>query len=512
MPELISFENFNTFWDEDPIVIIDSCSLLDLYRYAPNASKRILNNLKEIQSSIWIPSQVINEYLENKSVVIADAHKKFENVSKDVQKIIKDADSDITMKFHRYGKFKFPNINRFRNDISENIGELLEKVEAFKEIVTNEIQENKVNLIEDDVNLFIESLNKLTQVGKPLSFHDSLKLYEEGALRYNHLIPPGYMDASKDKKDTTKLKKFGDLIIWKEILLMVSKEKRKVIFITDDEKEDWWEIKTKNTPNGIKETLIGPRKELLSEFKDYYNEDFSFLMLTLPEFNKHISKVIRETNYKEAYLNDIELNPSKIVEELIKSKDWSLILNNSNNLTHSLLNDGEFQELINEILIDVEISDYFDPSFEDLYVDYEDSSETSKISIEGRFKCKIEVNIETALSKEYHETKEYFLYLSGNISLEFEYFYDEEHDLYKSFNEQISVDNTEIFNYEDLSFGKDYSEIECTVCKIASGAHFTNEGEQVCRECVTHFDICTKCGVLYPHNSLGGQFCNNCED
>ena len=57
-----------------------------------------------------------------------------------------------------------------------------------------------------------------------------------GSGRYEHRLPPGYLDGDKDKN------RFGDLIIWYEILDKSTSSASlftKVLFITNDEKSDW---------------------------------------------------------------------------------------------------------------------------------------------------------------------------------------------------------------------------------------------------------------------------------
>ena len=55
-------------------------------------------------------------------------------------------------------------------------------------------------------------------------------------------------------------KKYGDFIIWKQLIEHAIDTKKNVIFVTDDEKEDWWEEFNGKT--------IGPRPELSKEFRE----------------------------------------------------------------------------------------------------------------------------------------------------------------------------------------------------------------------------------------------------
>jgi hypothetical protein len=351
MSNLISFEEFKELWEADPIIIIDSCSLLDLYRYAPNASKKILENLKSIQENIWLPSHVLHEFLENKENVISKEFKKYENASSEVNKAIRKAESTIATKFNRYGKFKYPQINEFRKDLEELTSSLKEKAKGFKDAVATEIEENKAILRSDEVHSFTQTLNESNQIGLSFTLPEKIEIYREGELRYSHLIPPGYEDEDKDKEDPTKTKKYGDLIIWKELLRKASQVDKPFILITDDEKEDWWNLKKHNSHLGSRSELLGPRSELISEFDARsVGEENKFLMLTLPDLNKYIS-LINEVNSKEVYLDYLELNPEEEVWDIVDKRNWSNILNESDQMVTSLIHDGELQDLLGEVLM-----------------------------------------------------------------------------------------------------------------------------------------------------------------
>ena len=88
-------------------------------------------------------------------------------------------------------------------------------------------------------------------------------LGREGEERYASKIPPGYMDS---KKDAGQHDKFGDLIIWKDIMAKAKTKKRPIVFISDDAKEDWWWI-----DRGRK---LGARPELIEEFNEVSGQAF----------------------------------------------------------------------------------------------------------------------------------------------------------------------------------------------------------------------------------------------
>lgn len=125
-------------------------------------------------------------------------------------------------------------------------------------------------------------------------------LFEEGEKRYKYLIPPGYIDSKKDEEDITKRRKFGDLIVWKEMLQHISNKGKDLIFVTNDVKEDWWELEITKDP-------IEARKELQKEFKEVTGQEF--IMTTAGNFFNYVAKVNNIDNGM-AYL---ELNKQEVI-------------------------------------------------------------------------------------------------------------------------------------------------------------------------------------------------------
>ncbi|MEH7809961.1 PIN-like domain-containing protein, partial [Bacillus safensis] len=99
--------------------------------------------------------------------------------------------------------------------------------------------------------------------GEPYNEEQMKKLEKEADKRLNMEIPPGYKDFNK--KNGLKFyngviiqNKYGDLILWKQLLDFAVRNDTNIIFLTDEQKEDWW-YKLKNK-------IIGPKVELLNEF------------------------------------------------------------------------------------------------------------------------------------------------------------------------------------------------------------------------------------------------------
>ena len=122
------------------------------------------------------------------------------------------------------------------------------------------------------------SFNRVTElftgrVGAKPTEERLAAIRKEGEERYAKKIPPGYEDAKKGGDGD----KFGDLIIWKEMIEKAKADKRPIIFVTDDGKSDWWHIH-----HGKK---IGPHPYLVEEFLRETNEQFH--IYELPQFLRY---------------------------------------------------------------------------------------------------------------------------------------------------------------------------------------------------------------------------------
>jgi rRNA-processing protein FCF1 len=95
------------------------------------------------------------------------------------------------------------------------------------------------------------------------------KLAVEWKHRVENQIPPGYKD---DKKEDNAE---GDFLIWKTILKVGAEKQRHMVFVTGEEKADWW-IRSGKVP-------YFPRLELMDEYRRASN-GCTFYMLNFPRF------------------------------------------------------------------------------------------------------------------------------------------------------------------------------------------------------------------------------------
>jgi hypothetical protein len=96
------------------------------------------------------------------------------------------------------------------------------------------------------------------------------------------------------KSEDGDLRKFGDFFLWKELLEHGKEQKRPLIFVTDDQKEDWW-LK-------VKGRTLGPRPELIAEFREHSGQMFH---MYLPDrFLEWVSKQ-RGEEVKPAAISEV---------------------------------------------------------------------------------------------------------------------------------------------------------------------------------------------------------------
>jgi hypothetical protein len=98
--------------------------------------------------------------------------------------------------------------------------------------------------------------------------------------RYASKTPPGYLDSEKE------FNKYGDALLWLDLLEKVRANPGAVLMITNDVKEDWYRRQSGRT--------IGPRVELVREMatvggKYYQQRLAAFLQRAAPIVDKNVS-------------------------------------------------------------------------------------------------------------------------------------------------------------------------------------------------------------------------------
>jgi hypothetical protein len=266
----LSKETLKVLWD-NAIFIFDTSVLLNLYRYSDETLNNFLETILKLNNRVWLPYQVGFEFNRNRLSVISDQIKRY----KDFEKKINDIINEIENK----------NRNPFLSE------DLFKRLISIKGDIFREI-DVKVKTLDDSLNsdLLLDKINTIFEgkIGNCNTIEELKQIYNEGEKRYQERIPPGYCDIKKPENE-----RFGDLILWKQIITKVKNEKFDIIFVLDDRKEDWWLEHQGKT--------ISPRPELLKEFKIETERICHFYKPSqfLEYSNKYLGNTIKEQVIEE---------------------------------------------------------------------------------------------------------------------------------------------------------------------------------------------------------------------
>jgi len=208
----------------------------------------------------------------------------------------------------RYDQFK-KEIDSFTNKAVETLRLTSndEEISDLKRYLFKWLDSNK------DRNLLVlsaeedEILDKILaifdqRVGLPPSEEELRTIKEEGKERYKKSIPPGYKDDKKKNGSEDDNNAYGDLIIWKQIIKYAKENQVGIIYVTHDQKEDWWNI--------VKGKTIGPRFELRKEFQNETQQEFH--MYSMNSFISTYNK-----------MNEVPIDKSAVQEVISLEKAYS---------------------------------------------------------------------------------------------------------------------------------------------------------------------------------------------
>ena len=231
--------------------------------------------LDKFKDRIIIPKQVANEYHDNMLNVITDICREYANFLGN-----NSAEAIVQKLMDMFNAKNIPSIKRKMNRyIEPAIKRFLKDVRGDQEYMLNQFRNWELQ------NMLSDVLGKMLLPG--FTEEELAKFEIEGGERYAKKVPPGYKDNAKDSN------KYGDLIIWREILKFAEAKGCSIIFVTRDLKEDWFQV--------LHGMTCGPRQELIEEFKQYSpNGNFHIYTLdTFIQFANEGDKVLDKNEISE---------------------------------------------------------------------------------------------------------------------------------------------------------------------------------------------------------------------
>lgn len=231
--EEITIKNF---LEDDYIIVCDTNVYLNAYRYSPEFTEFALNCLYAVKNKIIIPATVELEYRKHRNTEYHSMKKRVQKASENIKSQIDSSKKIISNTCEFLKSLQYPDIDELREKLEGRLLDIEKDVEIFF------LDRSVLEQIADtwgERDLIRELFEEVLTTGKMGAFSQD-ELYaicEEGEERYKKEIPPGF----KDAKNKDGIRKYSDLIIWKEILGYVKDKDLNVIFVTDDVKADWRE-------------------------------------------------------------------------------------------------------------------------------------------------------------------------------------------------------------------------------------------------------------------------------
>lgn len=325
-------EELANLWQK-AVFVFDANMLLNVYRYSPEAVNRYFEILVRLKNQIWVPYQAVYEYHQNRKEAIHKQNKKYNDISNDLENISRKLRALL-------GNDR----NKHIIDPQVLINKILDEIETSKSAVKEKKKQDKTisNILKNDT--YRGRLEELfrNKVGKPYLKNELQVIYQQAEQRFALEIPPGWMDeATKDD-----VKKYGDVVLWFQIIDYVRYQQKPVIFVTDDVKRDWWKIKEDQTieqplPELVQE-MFNETGMLLFMYQGYDFIDNATKFLNLEEKPDIIKEAKEISEQNREYLEyarlasgvnrfayQVEISVQRWLEEEFPQPDFNLIANRS---------------------------------------------------------------------------------------------------------------------------------------------------------------------------------------
>lgn len=272
-------DDLDKLWDEC-LFILDANVLLSLYRYSDSTRSDLLNVFDSLSSRLWIPHQVAQEYLTNRLNVIGEQVKTYDDTVKKADALKKALENANQHPFVKT--------------------DTLSTCNTIFTLLTDELTENRQThekrISSDEIKDYLEILFD-KRVGEEYSREQIEAILISGKSRYDEKIPPGYCDAKKGGDSllfADKCRPYGDYIVWLQIIDKANIDKKPVIFVTGDVKDDWWV--------SFQGKTVGPQPLLIQEFLLQTGQPF--YMYTPDRFLERASTYLKQETSQQS-LNEI---------------------------------------------------------------------------------------------------------------------------------------------------------------------------------------------------------------
>lgn len=305
-------------------IIFDTNVLLKIYEYQEETQKEFFDLLEKLGDKVWIPYHVGLEFQRNRISKIKDLKAEF-NEATPLLKNVRTAFD--TFKSKALLRKRIPALQEQTDNFEKTLTELVESyANELKEWDKKQPEVRSSDAVRAKLDTIFQG-----RVGDAPDQPWVNEADEAGAKRYKLKTPPGFKDGEEktlefNYADVKYQAKYGDWYLWKQSFESVAQDDNltAVVFVTEDNKEDWWYVVNSNGKKTIGADAC-LREEMCrkGELKHY----FQFNVL---DFIEHASKAVNVmldatsiSDVKSRVINDSSLEfPVDIYHHQSKMLDW----------------------------------------------------------------------------------------------------------------------------------------------------------------------------------------------
>jgi exonuclease VII small subunit len=265
---------------ETAIIALDTNALLVPYNIGKESFAQIERTYEELvaHDRLIVPGQVAREFADNRARKLSELFQQLERRKNKVPQL-------------QTGRYPFLESFDDYQKATELEREIDSKLDEYRQVMQRIIDQVRNWRWNDPVSILYGRLFNDRVIYEPDISTDDLQV--DLKYRHTHRLPPGYKDAAKDDGG------IGDLLIWHSILQIGKDRKSSVIFVSGDEKSDWWHKSEKQT--------LYPRYELVYEFARS-SEGLDFHIMSFSGFLNLFGaseETVREVHEEEVQLRSV---------------------------------------------------------------------------------------------------------------------------------------------------------------------------------------------------------------
>ncbi|MDP9956855.1 putative nucleic-acid-binding protein [Epilithonimonas hungarica] len=278
----------------DAIFVLDTNILLAPYNVGKDSLEKIRKVYEALISKkrLYIPDHVIREFATNRSNQISNIFTNIDNLLSNIP-VIKSFEYPILAEIDAYKELK-----SVRNKMQENLKSYKKSLQELLQGITDWNWSDPVTI------MYQNTFNEGNIIKPAISESELLSEYYS---RIEDKLPPVNNDKSKE------INGIGDFVIWKTILEIGNNNNKDIVFVSNDEKNDW--------------LLQGNQKSISTKFElvDEYYRHTGRHFITM-NFNTFLEEQGLKIEFQETILDNLEKLHSKAsrigTEKTIQSLEY----------------------------------------------------------------------------------------------------------------------------------------------------------------------------------------------